>query len=336
MYPLKDLHTFHCEVYADSIIEIMDVSQLDELFQDHFFKNTNWMFLGGGSNVLFLKNYEGTILLNMLKGRDILGETSDGKTILKVASGELWHDTVLYSLRHGLNGLENLSLIPGTVGAAPMQNIGAYGVEFQEVFHSLQAFDIITGETRTFFKDECRFGYRDSIFKNEFKGQLIILSIQMHLKNDGYTNVDYGDIIKTLDGLGIEGPYLPGQISDAIISIRKSKLPDPDELGNAGSFFKNPIISIDHYNKLKIEFPDLPGYPVNNESIKVPAGWLIEQCGFKGKRIGDAGSHAKQALVLVNYGNATGEEILELAEEIQLAVSEKFEINICPEVNIVG
>lgn len=335
MISLKNLHTFHCNVFADNIIEIMDVRQLEELYQQGFLKSKKWMFLGGGSNVLFLKNFKGTILLNMLKGRDILGQTHDGKTILKVASGELWHDTVLYSLRHGLNGLENLSLIPGTVGAAPMQNIGAYGVELQEVFHSLQAFDVRTGEVRTFFKDECKFGYRDSIFKNKLRDKVIILSIQMHLPSDGQTNILYGDILSTLKENNLQEPFTPRQVSEAVISIRKSKLPDPDEIGNAGSFFKNPTINKKHFEELKSINELIPGYPVNEDEIKVPAGWLIEQCGFKGKRIGDTGSHARQALVLVNYDDATGEEIMELAKTIQLAVLEKFDIKITPEVNIV-
>lgn len=335
MVSLKNLHTFHCNVFAENIIEIMHVSQLEGLYQQGFFKSKKWMFLGGGSNVLFLKDFEGTILLNMLKGRNILGETHDGKTILKVASGELWHDTVLYSLKHGMNGLENLSLIPGTVGAAPMQNIGAYGVELQEVFHSLEAFDIRTGEIRTFFKDECRFGYRDSIFKNKLKDKVIILSIQMHLSSDGQTNIHYGDILSTLKDKNLEEPFTPQQVSEAVTSIRKRKLPDPEEIGNAGSFFKNPTISQKQYDELKAIFEQMPGYPVNDGEIKVPAGWLIEQCGFKGKRVGDTGSHALQALVLVNYDDASGEEILELAKTIQLAVMEKFDIKITPEVNII-
>jgi len=335
MISLKNLHTFHCEVHAEEVMEIMSVVQLEQLFQQGFFREKNWMFLGGGSNVLFTKDFEGTVLLNMLKGREILGISRLGKTMVRVASGELWHDTVIWSLKHELNGLENLSLIPGTVGAAPMQNIGAYGVELKEVFHSLLAFDINTGETKTFFADECGFGYRESVFKHKYKNKMIILSVEMHLATHGNTNIQYGDILKVLEESGFVLPFTPLQVSDAVIRIRKSKLPDPEELGNAGSFFKNPTIELNHFHQLKTKHESIPGYPVNDHEIKVPAGWLIEQCGFKGKRVGETGSHAKQALVLVNYGKATGNEILELAEKIQEAVWDEFEIRITPEVNII-
>lgn len=335
MVSLKDLHTFHCDVFAESLIEIMAVTQLEELYREGFFRNQTWMFLGGGSNVLFTKDFEGTILLNLLKGRKILGLSKDGKTMVRIASGELWHDTVLWSLKHELNGIENLSLIPGTVGAAPMQNIGAYGVEIREVFHSLEAFDITTGETKTFFRDECGFGYRESVFKHKFKGRMIILSVEMHLPGHGNTNVNYGDILSTLEINGFIAPYTPQQVSEAVISIRQSKLPDPEELGNAGSFFKNPTISLKQFNELKAVHENIPGYPVSDEEIKVPAGWLIEQCGFKGKRVGETGAHDRQALVLVNYGNATGEEIMEHSRNIQAAVNETFGITIVPEVNII-
>ncbi len=337
MISLKNLHTFHCEVDARSVIDISNVQQLQLLYEEGFFKKKPWMFLGGGSNVLFLKNYEGTILLNMLKGRTILTESTESHlTMLNIASGELWHDTVLWTLKHNLNGIENLSLIPGTMGAAPMQNIGAYGVELKEVFHSLQAFDVKTGELKTFFKDECRFGYRDSIFKNKYKDQLIILSVQLQLRNDGITNIQYGDLLKTLNENGSQESFTPAQVSEAVISIRQSKLPDPDEIGNAGSFFKNPVVTLAQFNKLKMDFEEIPGYKTGDNERKVPAGWLIEQCGFKGKRIGDTGCHVKQALVLVNYGEASGEEIMELAKTIQLAVSEKFDIHLIPEVNVIG
>lgn len=334
MISIKNFHTFRCDVYADQMIEIIEAEQLTDLFHRDFFASEKWLFLGGGSNVLFTGDFRGTILLNMLKGREIV-ETLDGYTRIRFASGENWHSSVLWTLKKGYNGLENLSLIPGTVGAAPMQNIGAYGVELKDVFHSLQAFDIKTGDIVTFFNDECRFGYRESIFKHEHRNTMIIISVDLLLKTDGVTNVSYGDILKTLETMACSFPYKATDVSQAVISIRQNKLPDPEILGNAGSFFKNPVIGPDHYNKLKAKFPDMPAYVISDHEIKIPAGWLIEQSGFKGKRFGDTGAHEKQALVLVNYGEATGSDILELAAAIQKEVRERFDINIDPEVNVI-
>ncbi len=332
--PLKNLHTFHCDVFANELITLKSPSHISQLYDDGFYASSRWMLLGGGSNVLFIRDFGGVILLNRLKGREILVKNAS-TALVRLASGEVWHEVVLWSLENGFNGIENLSLIPGTVGAAPMQNIGAYGVELKDVFHSLRAFDTITGEIVTLSKEDCNFGYRDSVFKHELKGRMIILTVDLLLRRDGISDVSYGDILKTLELEGAPKPYKPKDVSDAIIQIRQSKLPDPVVLGNAGSFFKNPVIGASYFNELKTEHPDMPGYKLNDDEVKVPAGWLIEHCGYKGRRVGNTGSHEKQALVLVNYGNATGSEIRALAMEIQQAVAGKYGIEILPEVNFV-
>lgn len=334
MLSLKNLHTFHCDVSANDLIRLESPVKVTQLFDDGFFSTEKWMLLGGGSNVLFLKDFEGIILLNRMKGKEILA-VNESSVLVRFSSGEVWHDIVLWSLEQGFNGIENLSLIPGTMGAAPIQNIGAYGVELKDVFISLRAFDTISGEVVTLSKERCNFGYRDSVFKHELKGRMIILSVDLLLRRDGITDVAYGDILKTLAARGFQAPYKPKDVSDAIIQIRQYKLPDPEVLGNAGSFFKNPVIPASHYNELKKEDPDIPGYIVNDSEVKVPAGWLIERCGFKGRRVGNTGSHEKQALVLVNYGNASGSGIHSLAVEIQQEVAKKFGIEIFPEVNFI-
>ncbi|MCO6460132.1 MAG: UDP-N-acetylmuramate dehydrogenase [Saprospiraceae bacterium] len=335
MISIKGLHTFGCEVQAEGLIEINTPEDLFTLYQKGFFSENKWLLLGGGSNVLFKNDFNGSILLNCIKGKEIR-ESGQDSVVVRFGSGEVWHEVVRWSLNNGFNGIENLSLIPGTIGAAPIQNIGAYGVELKDVFRSLQAFDTITGEVVSMQKEECRFGYRDSVFKHELKGRMIIISVSLELRKDGLTSVGYGDILKTMERYGLRPPYKPADVSKAVIEIRQSKLPDPAILGNAGSFFKNPVISSAHFEKLKVDFPDLPGYPDNRGEVKVPAGWLIERCGFKGKRYGSVGCHEKQALVLVNYGNGTGEEIIQLSREIQEAVRLKYKVDIYPEVNIIG
>lgn len=284
--------------------------------------------------MLLCKDYPGLLIRNAIKGLQIVHEDDD-HVLLRVYSGESWHETVMYCVERNWGGIENLSLIPGTVGAAPMQNIGAYGVELEQVFDQLEALNLNTLELETFNKTQCAFGYRESVFKRQLKGQYFIYSVTFKLSKKPIIHADYGDIQAILNekGLSAETAGIK-DVSDAVIHIRQSKLPDPKVLGNSGSFFKNPQITKEHFEALKLQFPDIKGYP-QNDGIKVPAGWLIEQCGWKGKRVGNTGSHAKQALVLVNYGGATGTEIYQLAQDIIKSVSDKFSIHLEPEVNIV-
>lgn len=284
--------------------------------------------------MLLCNDYPGLLIRNAIKGLQIVHEDDD-HVLLRVYSGESWHETVMYCVERNWGGIENLSLIPGTVGAAPMQNIGAYGVELEQVFDQLEALNLNTLELETFNKTQCAFGYRESVFKRQLKGQYFIYSVTFKLSKKPIIHADYGDIQAILNekGLSAETAGIK-DVSDAVIHIRQSKLPDPKVLGNSGSFFKNPQITKEHFEALKLQFPDIKGYP-QNDGIKVPAGWLIEQCGWKGKRVGNTGSHAKQALVLVNYGGATGTEIYQLAQDIIKSVSDKFSIHLEPEVNIV-
>ena len=284
--------------------------------------------------MLLCNDYPGLLIRNAIKGLQIVHEDDD-HVLLRVYSGESWHETVMYCVERNWGGIENLSLIPGTVGAAPMQNIGAYGVELEQVFDQLEALNLNTLELETFNKTQCAFGYRESVFKRQLKGQYFIYSVTFKLSKKPIIHADYGDIQAILNekGLSAETAGIK-DVSDAVIHIRQSKLPDPKVLGNSGSFFKNPQITKEHFEALKLQFPDIKGYP-QNDGIKVPAGWLIEQCGWKGKRVGNTGSHAKQALVLVNYGGATGSEIYQLAQDIIQSVADKFSIQLEPEVNIV-
>ncbi len=263
----------------------------------------------------------------------IVNDTDENDVFVTAEAGENWHDFVIWCISQNYGGLENLSLIPGNVGTSPIQNIGAYGVEIKDTFHQLEAIEIETGKVKIFTKEACNFGYRNSVFKNELKGKYIIVNVTFKLtKNKHHLNISYGAIKNYLSN--IEHPTLK-EISDAVIYIRKSKLPDPKEIGNSGSFFKNPVISKIDFDKLQKKYPEIPNYIVAENEIKIPAGWLIEQCGFKGKRYGDTGVHKNQALVLVNYGNATGKEIFELAQKIQQTVKNTFNINLEIEVNII-
>ncbi|OAN62116.1 UDP-N-acetylenolpyruvoylglucosamine reductase [Balneola sp. EhC07] len=329
-FDLSSFNTMGVSSKAAFFAEVASVPELQEAIKFAKDKNLEILVLGGGSNILFKKDFDGLVIYNALKGRDFLSEID-----LKIASGENWHELVLFCVENGLGGIENLSLIPGSVGAAPIQNIGAYGVELENVFLSLEAFMIDSGELKTFTKDECKFGYRESIFKKELKGKAVITSVTLRLSKDHTVNTSYKALSEKLLEKGISEPDIK-DISDCVIEIRQSKLPDPKQIGNTGSFFKNPVISVQHFNQLKSEYQDLPSYPVTERQVKVPAGWLIEKAGWKGKRIGDAGVHDKQALVLVNHGNATGEEIWNLATEICLSISTEFEINLIPEVNLIG
>lgn len=330
---LKPYNTFGIAANARWFVEVETTDQLKEAIAWAENENIEPYFLGGGSNMLLTENLPWLVVKLSLKGISAQ-DVGNSKVQLTIAAGENWHQTVLHSLDLGLCGLENLSLIPGTVGAAPIQNIGAYGVELQQCFVKLEAFELASLHMHTFSKNDCRFGYRDSIFKQEAKGKYVITSVVLELSKSAEVNIGYGDIAKTLESWNISLPT-SADVSRAVIHIRQSKLPNPDEIGNSGSFFKNPEIDEIHYKALKEQFADLPGYPQGNNKMKVPAGWLIEQAGWKGYRKGDAGVHAKQALVLVNYGNATGREILELSHSIQQSVEQKFGISLQAEVNIV-
>ncbi|MGA0557426.1 UDP-N-acetylmuramate dehydrogenase [Larkinella sp. VNQ87] len=332
---LKPYNTFGIDAKARYWVEIDAEEQLSTLFQLTEFLTVPKLILGGGSNVLFTRDFEGLAIKIAIQGITLVRE-DDAHVYVKAGAGVNWHQFVLFCVRNGYAGLENLSLIPGTTGAAPMQNIGAYGVEIEQVFDQLEAVDVQTGEIRVFTHADCRFGYRESVFKHEAKGRYIISSVTLRLNKKPVFHTEYGAIRETLASMGVSDDQLSIKvISEAVIRIRRSKLPDPAEIGNAGSFFKNPEISKDDYERLKASYPTLPGYPTGDQTVKVPAGWLIEQCGWKGKRIGNAGVHAKQALVLVNYGGATGADILNVARSVQQAVEEKFGIRLNPEVNII-
>ena len=290
--------------------------------------------LGGGSNVLFTKDYQGWILLNEIRGREI-HQMMDSEVLIKIGAGENWHQTVLWTLEHGWGGLENLSLIPGNCGAAPIQNIGAYGVELKDSLVQVEAWDSLSDKVEVLDREACAFEYRSSIFKGRDKGRYVILNLYLKLTvRDHLLHLDYGPIKKELEEMCIAHPG-PKEVSQAIIKIRQSKLPDPSVLGNAGSFFKNPLIPVELLHTLLADYPELPYYPQSGQTAKVAAGWLIEKAGWKGKRIGQVGSHAHQALVIVNYGGAKGQEIYEYAQQLALSVQEKFGIRLEPEVNIL-
>jgi len=329
---LKNYNTFGIDAKAKFFCDINSIEGLQEILkvQDY----PPFFVLGGGSNMLITNNLENLVLYINLQGIEVIWENTN-EVCIKVNAGENWHQMVLWTLDQNYGGLENLSLIPGNTGTAPIQNIGAYGVELRDTFVSCEAMEIGTQNLKTFTKEECQFGYRDSYFKNEGLGKYIITSVNFKLsKRNHLLNIDYGAIVSELQNCGITDPSIK-DVSNAVITIRKSKLPDPKELGNSGSFFKNPVIGRAEFDKFTKVYPDAPFYKVSENEFKIPAGWLIEQCGYKGKRFGDAGVHRNQALVLVNYGNATGKEIIELAENIMDGVLKRFGIRITPEVNII-
>jgi len=333
-YSLKQLNTFGLDVSASTLVRITTKDQLPQLFKSDKFRTQRKMILGGGSNVLFTKNFIGLIIKLEVSGVEII-EEDDDQAIVAFGAGENWHGCVQWAIDQNLGGIENLSLIPGTIGAAPMQNIGAYGVEIKDIFHSLTAYEIDTGKFVTFYKEDCHFDYRYSIFKGKARDRYIITQVNLRLtkKNHVY-NIDYGNLKQTLTEVGVQELSLEN-ISRAIIQIRQSKLPDPNQIGNAGSFFKNPVVNSDFFEALKSAFEHIPGYAHSDNSIKVPAAWLIEYCGWKGKRFGDAGVHDKQSLVLVNHGKATGKELVQLSKKIQASVQSTFGIALQPEVNFI-
>jgi UDP-N-acetylmuramate dehydrogenase len=338
-FSLKHYNTFGIDAKARWFVSFKSVSELNEALTSNLKPRTSNLILGGGSNVLFTKDFDGLILKNDIKGIEKIKEDND-HVYLKVGAGENWHQFVMFCIQHNWAGVENLSLIPGNVGASPMQNIGAYGVEIKETFHELKAFHILEKANYTFGLKDCQFSYRDSVFKNKYRDQFVILNVTYRLNKIPKFNTSYGAVEQELEKMGIKELSIAA-ISQAVINIRSSKLPDPAVIGNAGSFFKNPSIDKEKFDDLKAKFPNIPGYQNFNGSIKLPAGWLIEHSGpeqgisWKGFRRGEAGVHEKQALVLVNYGNATGKEIYDLSEEIFQTVSEKFGVELEREVNMV-
>lgn len=319
--------TFRIEAVCDQLYRIDDPGEL-QLAAQYLEKP---LILGGGSNILPVGVIHRNVVRVELKGIERIEEKAD--TLVRVAAGEVWHEFVQWAIAEDLGGIENLSLIPGTVGAAPIQNIGAYGVELDSVVHSVEALELGTGKTVILDKADCGFGYRDSIFKNEYRGLFIITAVTFRLTREHTINTQYGAIRDVLSEWGIHQPNI-ADVSKAVIHIRQSKLPEPSIAGNAGSFFKNPVVTTEHFESLKSRYPEVPGFPSGENEIKVPAGWLIEQAGWKGKRRGKVGCYDKQALVLVNFGGATGDEVLAFAREIVESVENQFSVRLDPEVNI--
>ena len=329
---LKPFNTFGIEANTRYFGRFSSVEELNQILTSN--KDKELLILGGGSNILLTKNFDGLTLINEIKGFEVTKNDGDS-VIVKSGAGEIWHEFVLKCIENNFSGVENLSLIPGSVGASPMQNIGAYGVEIKDVFESVEAYHIQTGELHTFSKEECEFGYRESVFKRKYKGQYVIISVSYKLSLSApKVNTSYGAIESELKEMNISKPSIK-DVSQAVINIRSSKLPNPKEIGNAGSFFKNPVISKELFDKLIVEFPTIPNYPAENDGKKIAAGWLIEQCGWKGKTLGHYGVHKLQALVLVNYKGATGTEIYDLSSSIIKDVEDKFGITLEREVNIL-
>ena len=331
-FSLKNYNTFGIEASAKQFVAVHTVSELKTVLEEH--KTERKFILGGGSNMLLTQDIDALVIHVDLKGKKIIKEDEDFVWVESQA-GENWHEFVIWTIDQNLGGLENMSLIPGNVGTTPVQNIGAYGTEIKDTFDSCEAMTIENQEMKTFTKEECHFGYRESVFKNEAKDQYIITSVVFKLtKRNHKINTSYGDITAELAKNNITNPTLK-DVSNAVIAIRQSKLPDPKELGNSGSFFKNPILLKSDFEKIHQEFPEMKYYEISATEVKVPAGWLIEQAGFKGKRFGDAGIHKNQALVLVNYGQATGQEILDVSKNIQETIFKTFGIHIEAEVNVI-
>jgi len=329
-YSLKKYNTFGIDAYAKYFAAFSSVDDLHLQLTTH--NSPTPLILGGGSNILFTKDYDGLVLKNDIKGIHTVHEDED-HIYVKAGAGENWHDFVLHCVDNNFAGVENLSLIPGNVGASPMQNIGAYGVDIKEVFYSLEAFHLKDKRIKNFTLNDCEFGYRESIFKKKYKDQFVILNVTYRLNKKPRYNISYGALKEELEKMGVKQLNIKS-ISNAVINIRSSKLPDPNIIGNAGSFFKNPEVSENIFHELKQLNSGIVGYTLHNGKIKLAAAWLIEQCGWKGYRRGDAGCYEKQALVLVNYGYASGKEIYALSEEIKQSVKEKFNVELEREVNI--
>jgi len=330
---LKNFNTFGVDVAARYYVEINHEDELTELFMDPQWQHTRRLVLGGGSNMLLINNFEGLVIRMNIRG--IEHRISYTDVFVEAGAGEVWNDLVNYCVAHEYAGLENLSLIPGSVGASPIQNIGAYGVELKDVFDSCRAFEIATGKFKTFAKADCGFGYRESVFKTALKEQFIIVSVKFHLSLIPNLNLRYGAIEQELQNRAIAVPGIK-EVSQVVSHIRVSKLPDPSTIGNAGSFFKNPVISQEQFRALQQKFPEVVNYPAGSGMIKIAAGWLIEQCDWKGKTVGNTGTWKNQALVLVNHGGATGTEIYALSSQIIDSVYTKFGVMLEREVNIIS
>ncbi len=330
---LKPYNTFGISSLAEEYVSLRSISDVQQVFKDASTRERTSLILGGGSNMLLTRNIEGLVAHIEIDGIDIVSET-DEHIDVEVGAGVNWHQFVMHCVANNWAGIENLSLIPGNVGASPMQNIGAYGVEVKDLITSVQAIDRNTGDEQTFNASDCEFGYRTSIFKTTARDQFVITRVGYRLQKTPKINTSYGAIEQELERLGVNDPGI-ADVSKAVINIRSSKLPDPKELGNAGSFFKNPIVSSEKCEALKEVYPDVPHYAQPDGSFKIAAGWLIEQCGWKGKKVGNTGAHAMQSLVLVNYGNATGIEIYDLSEEILQSVATRFGVTLEREVNII-
>ena len=331
---LLPYNTFRIPVSARYFSVFHNVDELGDILATLLsLKPASTLILGGGSNILFTRNVDGCVLKNEIRGKHLVKE-DEAHVYIKAGAGENWHQFVMHCIENDFAGIENLSLIPGNTGASPMQNIGAYGVEIKDVFHELEAYDLRENGIRTFSLEECRFGYRESVFKNIYKNRFVITGVTFRLNKKPVFNTSYGAISQELDKMGVQELSIRA-ISQAVINIRSSKLPDPREVGNAGSFFKNPAVPVDQFEKLKEAFPSIVGFDFGEGQKKLAAGWLIEQCGWKGYREGDAGCYPRQALVLVNYGKASGDEIFQLSEKIIESVQAKFGVTLEREVNIV-
>ena len=330
---LKNFNTFGIEVFARYFVEIAHEDNLVELFADPQWQQTERLVIGGGSNLLLVNDFKGLVIRMNIRG--IEHRISQQDIFVEAGGGEVWNDLVNFCVDRNYAGIENMSLIPGSVGASPIQNIGAYGVELKDVFISCRTFEIATGTFKTFTKEDCKFGYRESVFKNELKGLYIIVSVKFHLSLIPNINTQYGAIGQELEARGIAEPSIK-DVSQVVSHIRVSKLPDPSTIGNAGSFFKNPLISINEFKVIQTKFPDVVNYPGGEGLIKLAAGWLIEQCGWKGKTVGNTGTWINQALVLVNHGGATGAEVYSFSSQIIDSVYTKFGVMLQREVNIIS
>jgi UDP-N-acetylmuramate dehydrogenase len=330
---LKNFNTFGVEVSARYFVEINHEDDLVELFMDPQWKHEKRLVLGGGSNMLLINNFDGLVIRINIRGFEHRIQHND--VFVEAGAGEVWNDLVNFCVTREYAGLENLSLIPGSVGASPIQNIGAYGVELQDVFKSCKAFEIATGKFKTFSRDDCNFGYRESVFKTELAGQYIIVSVKFHLSLIPHINLKYGAIELELSHRNITKPTIK-DVSQVVSHIRVSKLPDPSTIGNAGSFFKNTVITVDEFNPIQLKFPEIINYPAGSGLVKLAAGWLIEQCGWKGKVVGNTGTWKNQALVLVNHGGAMGEEVYTFSSQIIDSVYTKFGVTLQREVNIIS
>lgn len=332
-YPLLAHNTFGMDVEASVFVEYESVTELKEILLHQLCPEGKWLHIGGGSNLLFTGDFDGMILHSAIKGFEVVSENED-EVLVRAGAGEVWDDFVAYTVAQGWYGAENLSWIPGEVGASAVQNIGAYGVEAKDLIVNVETIEVATGEERIFSNAECAYAYRESIFKLSLKGQYIVTHVSYRLKKTPSYHLDYGNVRAELAKANFD--LTLANVRQVIIDIRQAKLPDPNVQGNAGSFFMNPIVPRAHFEALQKDYPQIPHYEVDADRVKIPAAWMIDQCGWKGKRLGNAGVHDKQALVLVNCGGATGAEVVRLSEEIQQSVFKMFGIQIYPEVNFIG